>query len=150
MTSTRQMSKAKVWWLAFRYHFVPPSIFPAVLGGLVSWATNAGFIPLYFLLVLVAIIINHIGLNMTDDYFDYKHSVDKLKPGEKNPYTGGSGTLSSGLLSPKSMFKAFTFCYLVHYCCGRLPHFDQRLTDLSVRAYRSFLRHLLHRPTHKL
>ena len=118
MTSTQQMSKAKVWWQALRYHFVPPSIFPAVLGGLVSWATDAGFIPLYFLLVLVAIIINHIGLNMTDDYYDYKHSVDKLKPGEKNPYTGGSGTLSSGLLSPKNMFKAFTFCYLFTMAMG--------------------------------
>jgi len=112
MACTKQMSKAKVWWRAFRYHFVPPSIFPAVLGGLVSWATGAGFIPFYFVLVLVALIINHIGLNMTDDYFDYKHSVDKLRPGEKNPYTGGSATLSSGLLSPKSMFKAFTLCYL--------------------------------------
>ncbi len=104
--------------MAFRYHFVPPSIFPAVVGGLVSWATNSGFIPLYFLLVLVAVIINHVGLNMTDDYFDYKHSVDKLKPGEKNPYTGGSGTLSSGLLSPKSMFKAFVLCYLITVGAG--------------------------------
>jgi 1,4-dihydroxy-2-naphthoate octaprenyltransferase len=118
MTSTRQITKAKVWWLAFRYHFVPPSIFPAVLGGLVSWATNSGFTPLYFLLVLVAIIINHIGLNMTDDYYDYKHSVDKLVPGEKNPYTGGSGILSSGLLAPKSMFKAFTLCYLITMAVG--------------------------------
>jgi 1,4-dihydroxy-2-naphthoate octaprenyltransferase len=118
MSSKVQMGRAKVWWLAFRYHYVPPSIFPAVLGGLVSWATGSGFTPLYFLLVLVAIIINHVALNMTDDYFDFKHSVDKLKPGEKNPYTGGSGTLSSGLLSPKSMFKAFTLCYLVTIAIG--------------------------------
>ena len=118
MTSTHKTSQAKVWWQAFRYHFVPPSIFPAVLGGLVSWATNSGFTSLYFLLVLVAIIINHIGLNMTDDYFDYKHSVDKLAPGEKNPYSGGSATLSSGLLAPKSMFKAFTLCYLVTLAVG--------------------------------
>ena len=118
MTGTLQANKVKVWWLAFRYHFVPPSIFPAVLGGLVSWATKSGFIPLYFLLVLIAIIINHIGLNMTDDYFDYKHSVDKLAPGEKNPYSGGSGTLSSGLLTPKGMFKAFTLCYLFTLTVG--------------------------------
>jgi 1,4-dihydroxy-2-naphthoate octaprenyltransferase len=116
--TTPQTNKTKAWLLALRYHFVPPSIFPAVLGGLVSWATNSGFVPLYFLLVLVAIIVNHIGLNMTDDYFDYKHSVDKLKTGEKNPYTGGSGTLSSGLISPKSMFKAFTLCYLVTIAVG--------------------------------
>jgi 1,4-dihydroxy-2-naphthoate polyprenyltransferase len=118
MTSTQKTSKAKVWWLALRYHFVPPSIFPAVLGALVSWATNMGFTALFFLLVLAAIIINHVALNMTDDYFDYKHSVDNLKAGEKNPYTGGSGTLSSGLLSPKSMFWAFTLCYLLTIAVG--------------------------------
>jgi 1,4-dihydroxy-2-naphthoate octaprenyltransferase len=55
---------------------------------------------------------------MTDDYFDYKHSVDKLKPGEKNPYTGGSSTLSTGALKPSSMFKAFTICYLVTVAVG--------------------------------
>jgi len=116
--SDARTSKARVWWLALRYHFVPPSIFPAVLGGLISWATNSGFAPLYFLIVLVAIIANHIALNMTDDYFDFKHSVDTLKPGEKNPYTGGSGTLSSGLLSPSSMFKAFSIGYVVTIVLG--------------------------------
>ena len=138
MTGTRQMSKAKVWWRALRYHYVPPSIFPAVLGGLVSWATNAGFIPFYFLLVLVAIIINHIGLNMTDDYFDYKHSVDKLTPGEKNPYTGGSGTLSSGLLTPKSMFKAFTLCFLITIAVGFYLALTRGLPVLAIGFFGGF------------
>lgn len=70
------------------------------------------------MLVLVAIIFNHVALNMTDDYFDYKHSVDKLKPGEKNPYTGGSGTLSSGLLKPSSMFKVFAVFYAFTVAVG--------------------------------
>jgi 1,4-dihydroxy-2-naphthoate polyprenyltransferase len=118
VSGERKLSKAKAWWQAFRYHFVPPSIFPAVLGGLVSWATHSGFAPFYFLLVLIAIVVNHLALNMTDDYFDYKHSVDKLEAGQKNPYTGGSGTLSSGLLTPKSMLKAFTLCYIVTVVVG--------------------------------
>jgi 1,4-dihydroxy-2-naphthoate octaprenyltransferase len=114
----QKVSRMMVWWQAFRYHFVPPSIFPATLGGLVSWAVNNTFYPWYFVLVLVGIIINHIGLNMTDDYFDYKHSVDHLRPGEKNPYTGGSGTLSSDLIKPRSMFEAFTLCYVVTVSIG--------------------------------
>jgi 1,4-dihydroxy-2-naphthoate octaprenyltransferase len=138
MTSSTQTSKAKVWWLAIRYHFVPPSIFPAVLGGLVSWATNSGFVPLYFLLVLVAVIINHIGLNMTDDYFDYKHSVDKLAPGEKNPYSGGSGTLSAGLLSPRSMFKAFTLCYLLVLAAGLYLTYARGLPILAFGLFGVF------------
>ncbi|HTY75123.1 MAG TPA: prenyltransferase [Candidatus Nanoarchaeia archaeon] len=118
MTSTQPPPRAKVWWQALRYHFIPPSIFPAVLGGLVSWARNIVFIPAYFTLVLIAIIINHIALNMTDDYYDFKHAVDQLKPGEQNPYTGGSGTLSSGLIKPRSMFKVFTICYLATVAAG--------------------------------
>jgi 1,4-dihydroxy-2-naphthoate polyprenyltransferase len=114
---SKQPRAIQVWWQALRYHFVPPSIFPAVLGGLISWA-HGEFYPWYFLIVLVGVIINHVALNMTDDYFDYKHSVDQLKPGEKNPYTGGSGTLSNGSIKPKSMFKAFALCYLFVVAAG--------------------------------
>ncbi|UCE96380.1 MAG: 1,4-dihydroxy-2-naphthoate octaprenyltransferase [Candidatus Bathyarchaeota archaeon] len=114
---SRQTSRAKVWWHAIRYHFVTPSIFPAVLGGLVSWA-NGEFYLWLFILVLIVIIINHIGLNMTDDYFDYKQAVDRRKPGEKNPYTGGSGALSDGAIKPKEMFLAFSLCFLITISAG--------------------------------
>ncbi len=55
---------------------------------------------------------------MTDDYFDFKHSVDILKPGEKNPYTGGSGTLTSGFIKPDAMFKMFVILYLITILIG--------------------------------
>jgi 1,4-dihydroxy-2-naphthoate octaprenyltransferase len=89
-------------------------------------------------LMLVAIIINHIGLNMTDDYFDYKHSVDKLEIGQKNPYTGGSGTLSSGLLAPKSMFKAFTVCYIITITIGIYLTLARGLPILAVGLFGVF------------
>ena len=104
--------RAKVWWHAIRYHFVTPSIFPTVLGGLVSW-TNGEFCLGLFILVLMTVIINHLGLNMADDYFDYKHAVDKRKLGEKNPYTGGSGTLGSGAIKPAKILVAFSLCFFI-------------------------------------
>lgn len=107
------LKRLRIWLQAFRYHFVPPSIFPATIGGLVSWAANLSFSIWYFFLVLLGVTINHIALNMTDDYFDFKYAVDRLKPGEKNPYTGGSGTLTSGLIAPEAMFRAFTFLYCI-------------------------------------
>lgn len=116
--SEANLSKGVIWWRALRYTYIPPSIFPAVVGGMVGWAIDHTFSPWYFLLVLVGVVVNHMALNMTDDYFDYKHSVDHLKPGEKNPYTGGSGTLSAGLITPRSMFKAFVLCYLVTASTG--------------------------------
>ncbi len=106
------------WWHAARFHFIPPSIFPVCIGAIVSWATKNLFSIWYFFLVLIAVIINHIALNMTDDYYDYKHSVDQLYPGEKNPYTGGSGTLTSGLIKPKSMFRVFFVLYTITIIIG--------------------------------
>ncbi len=107
-----------VWWKALRYHFVPPSIFPATVGSMVAWAVDRAFNPLYFLLVLSGVIINHLALNMADDYFDYKHAVDRSKPEDKNPYTGGSGTLSSGQIKPSAMFKAFAICFSITIAIG--------------------------------
>lgn len=107
-----------VWWRAFRYHFVPPSIFPATLGATICWAVDQTFNSIIFFLVIFAVVINHLALNMTDDYFDYKHSVDQLKPGEKNPYTGGSGTLSSKQINPHHMRTAFTICYTTTIIIG--------------------------------
>lgn len=69
---------------------------------------------------MAGVVINHIALNMADDYFDFKHAVDQLKPEEKNPYSGGSGTLSSGLIKPTAMFKAFTTCFLITITVGLL------------------------------
>jgi 1,4-dihydroxy-2-naphthoate octaprenyltransferase len=117
ITETR-VPRPWTWWKALRYHFIPPSIFPATVGALVAWAVDRSFFPFYFLLVMVGVVFNHMGLNMADDYFDYKHAVDKLKPEEKNPYSGGSGTLSSGLIKPSAMFKAFTTCFLITIILG--------------------------------
>lgn len=92
------------WWQASRYHFIPPSLFPVAIGSMVSWASFDAFSIFYFVLVLIGVTINHIALNMTDDYFDYKHAVDNTRPGEQNPYTGGSKTLTTGLIHPRNMF----------------------------------------------
>jgi 1,4-dihydroxy-2-naphthoate octaprenyltransferase len=106
------------WWKALRYHFIPPSIFPATLGSAVALVEDHTFYPFYFLLVLVGVVVNHVALNMADDYFDYKHAVDKLKPEEDSPYSGGSGTLGRGLIRPSAMFKAFVICFSITAAIG--------------------------------
>jgi 1,4-dihydroxy-2-naphthoate octaprenyltransferase len=53
------------------------------------------------------------GLNMIDDVFDYLHSVDRFPDEEKNPYTGGSGVLTGGLLPTGQVLSASIFCYLI-------------------------------------
>jgi 1,4-dihydroxy-2-naphthoate octaprenyltransferase len=70
------------------------------------------FSPEYFLLVMLGLILNHMALNMTDDYYDFRHLVDVFTDG-KNPYTGGSGLLSSGLILPHRMRNTFMSFYLI-------------------------------------
>jgi 1,4-dihydroxy-2-naphthoate octaprenyltransferase len=79
---------------------------------------NRTFYPFYFVLVLVGIVANHIALNMADDYFDFKHAVDHLAPEKKNPYSGGSGTLSGGLIRPSEMLKAFVLFFVITVVIG--------------------------------
>ena len=127
-----------LWWKALRYHFIPPSIFPATLGGVISWAINNEFSPWYFSLVLIGMVFNHMGVNMTDDYFDYMHSVDRLKPGEKNPYSGGSGLLSAGLIEPSKMLLAFSLCYLITASIGFYLTFMRGLIILFFGLFGMF------------
>lgn len=106
------VSTMKNWWIAFRYHYVPPSIFPVVIGSLVSLVNGTGFSFLFFAVALVTVIINHIALNMTDDYFDYKHTVDQYRSGS-NPYSGGSGMLTSGMIKPRQLAYVFSGLYVI-------------------------------------
>ena len=112
------MTNIAIWWQAFRFHFVPPSYMPAILGSVIAWALTGEFYSWYFLIAVIGVTINHIALNMTDDYFDYRHSVDQAKDREKNPYSGGSGTLTSGLITPRQMYRVFIVGYFITVLLG--------------------------------
>jgi len=109
-----------VWWRAFRFHYASASFMPGILGGMIAWTTDGEFHPGHFLLVLLGLILNHCALNMTDDYYDFRHLVDALATDRENPYTGGSGTLSTGLIEPKAMRKVFSVFYVIAIGIGIL------------------------------
>jgi 1,4-dihydroxy-2-naphthoate octaprenyltransferase len=116
-TAKRRQSLA-VWWRALRFHYVPPSFLPAILGSVIAWATTGKFFLGYYLVVVFAVTLNHVALNMTDDYFDFKHSVDRARHREGNPYSGGSGLLTGGIMKPSHMRRAFTVLYLLVIAAG--------------------------------
>ena len=103
----------EIWWRAFRFHFTSASFMPGILGGMIAWTIDGTFLPGYFLLVILGLLLNHMALNMTDDYYDFRHLVDVFTTDGKNPYTGGSGLLSSGLIQPQSMKQVFMAFYIL-------------------------------------
>jgi 1,4-dihydroxy-2-naphthoate octaprenyltransferase len=50
---------------------------------------------------------------MTDDYYDFRHLVDIFATNGRNPYTGGSGLLSAGLIRPHRMRQVFMTFYII-------------------------------------
>ncbi|MBM4350302.1 MAG: prenyltransferase [Deltaproteobacteria bacterium] len=101
-----------IWWKAFRFHYASASFMPGILGGMIAWTYDGQFHAGYFLLVMLGLILNHLALNMTDDYYDFRHLVDVFDT-HGNPYSGGSGTLSKGLISPDQMRNVFASFYII-------------------------------------
>jgi 1,4-dihydroxy-2-naphthoate polyprenyltransferase len=114
----KEMGSLGVWFRAIRFHYVPPSFLPAILGSLIAWSAHSRMDISGFLLVVFGVTINHCGLNMLDDVCDYLHSVDRLGVGERNPYTGGSGVLTDGLLLPRQLAWAAVCCFAVTSAIG--------------------------------
>ena len=103
----------RIWWKAFRFHYASASIMPGILGSMIAWTYDGQFHEGYFLLVMLGLILNHLALNMTDDYYDFRHLVDIFATEGGNPYTGGSGTLSAGLMKPQEMRQVFIIFYII-------------------------------------
>ena len=109
----RKQDIFSIWIQALRLHYVPTSIFPALLGSIIAWSRFGAVNFWYFSLVIIGVTLHHIGLNMIDDVFDYLHAVDRSKGAEKNPYTGGSGILTDGLLPIHQVLSIAVISYLV-------------------------------------
>ncbi len=107
-----------IWWRAFRFHFASASFMPAILGGMIAWTYDRRLDPGYFLLVIFGLVLNHLALNMTDDYYDFRHLIDPFSREGKNPYAGGSGTLSAGLIKPERMRQVFSVFYAMAIAIG--------------------------------
>jgi len=64
-----------------------------VLKGAVPWG--------YLALVLVGALFSHVAVNVLNDYFDYRSGLDLMT--HRTPFSGGSGILPAGLMSPKGV-----------------------------------------------
>ena len=93
----------KKWLLVIRAPFLLLAVVLGFLGASIAWyearefggAFNLGYAWLAFLGILLA----HISVNVLNEYFDYRSGVD-LKT-QKTPFSGGSGALPAGLVTPR-------------------------------------------------
>lgn len=106
------LASLKIWWTALRYHFTPSSFLPAILGGTVAWVQTGLMNQTFFFLTVLGVTLNHIALNLTDDYFDYNAAVDRISDKKVKPFSGGSGVLTDGGIDHTQVRSIFIAAYL--------------------------------------
>ncbi|EKP95488.1 1,4-dihydroxy-2-naphthoate octaprenyltransferase [Thermaerobacter subterraneus] len=87
---------ARAWFQASRPHLKPVTIIPVLVGILVAGG-EGHFDPWLALLTMLGSLAIHAGTDMANDYFDYI-----MYEGDA-PFTGGSGVIQAGWLSPDSL-----------------------------------------------
>jgi len=90
--------KLKRWLLVIRAPFLPLSVVLAFLGTCIAWYDGALHLG-YALLAFFGLLLAHISVDVLNEYFDYKSGVDLETV--RTPFSGGSGALPAGLISPK-------------------------------------------------
>ena len=119
------MKNLKIWVKAVRAPFFTASMAPVILGAAVAWNRFYIFNLFLFLLTLLGAVLIHGGINLSNDYFDFKSGADQ-KNLHPTPFSGGSRVIQEGLLSSESIFKAsVTLIFLggligiyLNYACG--------------------------------
>ena len=91
----------KIWFLETRPQFLLLSIVLAFLGTSIAWY-DGYFHFRHALLAALGLLLTHISVNTLNDYFDYRSTIDLAT--QRTPFSGGSGVLPAGLLTPKQVF----------------------------------------------
>lgn len=98
------MNAAKLWLKAVRPYAYSASLVPVAVGGLHARAAGADFCGLRFGAALAAGVLMHTAANLWNDYYDFKHGVDRAGGGV------GSGVLVAGEMSPARCFRGAAIC----------------------------------------
>ncbi len=94
------MSTIKMIFLETRPHFLFLSLTLAMIGCSVAFYYGYWHIP-HMILVLIGLVAFHISVNVLNDYYDFKTGIDLIT--KRTPFSGGSGLLPSGKISPKKV-----------------------------------------------
>jgi 1,4-dihydroxy-2-naphthoate octaprenyltransferase len=90
----------KNYFLETRPQFLVLSLVLAILGTGMALASGV-FNLLWAILLFVGLLLLHISVNTLNDYFDYRSGIDMST--NRTPFSGGSGVLPGGILSPRSV-----------------------------------------------
>jgi len=89
----------RLWAKAVRPYAYSASLVPVAIGGLQARCAGADFSVPRFVVSLLSGLLMHTAANLWNDYYDYKHGVDRQGGGV------GSGVLVHGEMTPARCFR---------------------------------------------
>ena len=105
------------WLEAARLKFLPQGVMPVFIAGAIAWSQNL-FEPSHFLIALVAAAAVQMGLTMFNDTLDFAYGTDRRKGEASNPFSGGSGVLTSGSIKPRQAIAVIVSLYVFALACA--------------------------------
>ena len=109
------MGKINIWMTQIRANFLVLSVALVCIGGSAARWNGYTHYP-HFFLVMLGVILTHISVNLFNEYSDFKTGIDSQTI--KTPFSGGSGTLQTGLTSPKAVLSAAFFTLFTAFIIG--------------------------------
>ncbi len=111
----------KKWVVAARVPFLTASVLPVVASVAACWrlehaighAIDFG----HALLAIFGIAFVHLGVNLSNDYYDHLSGTDVVNR-VPTPFSGGSRVIQEGIVSPRAVLVAALACYAAGAACG--------------------------------
>jgi len=98
--------KIKLWLAEMRAPFLVLAVLLVAIGLAFGWKYHpegTTFNPWHAILLMVGVVSSHISVNLFNEYSDNKTRIDHNT--QRTPFSGGSGILSSGKLSARSVLQ---------------------------------------------
>ena len=119
-------SKLKEFFMCTRPHSYPASIAPVLFGTTYALGYESKFSILKFILFLLACLLIQAATNLFNEYYDYKHGLDKVDS------EGISGSIVKGNLSPKEVMVGALVLYVLAFGLGLILTFMTSIYVLLV------------------
>ena len=119
-------SKLKEFFMCTRPHSYPASIAPVLFGATYALGYEIKFSILKFILFLLACLLIQAATNLFNEYYDYKHGLDKIDS------EGISGSIVKGNLSPREVMVGALVLYALAFILGLILTFMTSLYVLLV------------------
>ena len=116
------MNKLKLWIKAARMPFLTATLVPVILGSAAAWHDfNVFSWPLFFLALFGAIFV-HLGISLSNDYFDHMSGNDEANK-KPTPFSGGSRVIQEKLIPAKHILTAAILFFALGSAIGLYLNF---------------------------